>query len=61
MTPKSPINIEINFLTNEINLLVNNEEINKRLNEIPLKELNIDGYLRKFSKLCGTFENGYIT
>ena len=53
--------IEINLSTNEINLLVNNEEINKRLNETPQKELNVDGYLRKFSKLCGTFENGYIT
>lgn len=53
--------IEINLSTNEINLLVNNEEINKRLNETPQKELNVDGYLRKFSKLCGTFQDGYIT
>ena len=58
---KNNDNIEINLLTNEINLLVNNEEINKRLNETTQKELNVDGYLRKFSKLCGTFENGYIT
>ena len=58
---KNNDNIEINLLTNEINLLVNNEEINKRLNETPQKKLNVSGYLKKFSKLCGTFQDGYIT
>ena len=58
---KNNDNIEINLSTNEINLLVNNSEIENRLKEYPLKELNVSGYLKKFSKLCGTFENGYIT
>jgi dihydroxy-acid dehydratase len=53
--------IEINLSTNEINLLVDNEQIQERLNNTPQKNLNISGYLKKFSKLCGTFQDGYIT
>jgi dihydroxy-acid dehydratase len=53
--------IEINLSTNEINLLVDNEQIKERLNNTPQKNLNISGYLKKFSKLCGTFQDGYIT
>jgi dihydroxy-acid dehydratase len=54
-------NIEINLSTNEINLLVDNEQIKERLNNTPQKKLNVSGYLKKFSKLCGTFQDGYIT
>jgi len=58
---KNNDDIEINLSTNEINLLVDNEQIKERLNNIPQKKLNISGYLKKFSKLCGTFQDGYIT
>jgi dihydroxy-acid dehydratase len=58
---KNNDDIEINLSTNEINLLVDDEQIKERLNNIPQKELNVSGYLKKFSKLCGTFQDGYIT
>ena len=58
---KNNDDIEINLSTNEINLLVDDEQIKERLNNTPQKELNVSGYLKKFSKLCGTFQDGYIT
>jgi dihydroxy-acid dehydratase len=58
---KNNDDIEINLSTNEINLLVDDEQIKERLNNIPQKELTVSGYLKKFSKLCGTFQDGYIT
>jgi dihydroxy-acid dehydratase len=58
---KNNDDIEINLSTNEINLLVDDEQIKERLNNTPQKKLNLSGYLKKFSKLCGTFQDGYIT
>ena len=53
--------IAINLINNEINLLISNDEIVDRFLKIPPKCLKVTGYLNKFSKLCGSFESGYLT
>ena len=56
---KNDDKIEINLLTNEINLLLHTNIILNRYMQMHIKQLKVTGYINKFSKLCGTFKNGF--
>ncbi len=48
-----------------VSLLVGENEINKRLEEMPLKDKSLEvgrpgGFLSRYAKMCGTFETGYL-
>ena len=53
--------ITINYNNNTIKLNVSDTDIIKRNKNIKKPELELNGYLSKFSKLVGNIENGYST
>jgi len=52
--------IDINFVTNTINLLINDEELNVRKNNIKIEKPKFKGVLNKYSKYIGDIDNGYL-
>ena len=52
--------IDINFVTNTINLLISDEELNIRKNDIKIEKPKFKGVLNKYSKYIGDIENGYL-
>ena len=53
-------NIVINLKNHEINLDISEHEIEERRKKSVKRDPNINGYLLKYSKLCGNFSNGYL-
>ena len=53
--------ITINYNDNTINLNITDEEIFNRNKNVKKPQLELRGYLSKFSKLVGNIENGYST
>ena len=52
--------IDINFVKNTINLLISDEELNIRKNDIKIEKPKFKGVLNKYSKYIGDIENGYL-
>ena len=52
--------IDINFVTNTINLLISDEELNRRQNNIKIEKPIFKGVLNKYSKYMGDIDNGYL-
>ena len=52
--------IEIDFINNKINLLVSNDEINKRKEYINIEKPKFEGVLKRYSNHIGDIENGYL-
>tara|TARA_B100001093_G_C26805537_1_gene1005314 strand:+ start:67 stop:1743 length:1677 start_codon:yes stop_codon:yes gene_type:complete len=53
--------VQIDLTNNKIDVMLDHQVIQQRLNNTPVKKLNQDGYLNKFKKLVGNIETGYCT
>ena len=52
--------IEIDFINNKINLLVSNDEINRRKEYVNIEKPKFEGVLKRYSNHIGDIDNGYL-